>query len=127
MIETVMSVTCKLGMLQDAANVGYRIELHYVCLQSADFSVQRVAQRVMGGGHDVPEEAIRRRYESSLHNLPEVLAGRGVPDAQMPCEAMSSEMSVIGAFPTPSLRRSCSAASSPSATASPGELGSRMS
>ena len=36
--------------------------LIYLWVPSPDFSVARVAQRVRSGGHDVPEETIRRRY-----------------------------------------------------------------
>lgn len=32
-------------------------------------SVARVAQRVQRGGHYVPEETVRRRYERGLWNL----------------------------------------------------------
>lgn len=32
-------------------------------------SIQRVAERVRRGGHDIPEETIRRRYRSGLHNF----------------------------------------------------------
>lgn len=36
-------------------------------------SIKRVAQRVAEGGHNVPEEDIRRRYTRSLINLPVAL------------------------------------------------------
>jgi predicted ABC-type ATPase len=38
-------------------------------LPSADMAVQRVRDRVSRGGHDVPEETIRRRYERGIHNF----------------------------------------------------------
>ncbi len=41
---------------------GYRVELVYLRVPSADFSVARVARRVARGGHGIPEEALRRRY-----------------------------------------------------------------
>ena len=48
---------------------GYRVILYYFYLRSADLSVQRVQMRVNRGGHDVPEEIIRRRYEEGLRNF----------------------------------------------------------
>jgi predicted ABC-type ATPase len=48
---------------------GYSVQLLYVSLRSPDLAVQRVAQRVLAGGHDIPEATIRRRYQASRHNL----------------------------------------------------------
>ncbi len=48
---------------------GYRFLLPYIWVDSADVSVARVAQRVMLGGHSIPEETIRRRYLRSLANF----------------------------------------------------------
>jgi predicted ABC-type ATPase len=46
------------------------VRLLYVGLGNATLNVQRVASRVSDGGHDVPEEDIRRRFERSMANLP---------------------------------------------------------
>lgn len=48
---------------------GYQFHLFYVWVPSADVSVARVLGRVMLGGHNVPEETIRRRYRRSLENF----------------------------------------------------------
>jgi len=48
---------------------GYRFYLVFLWLPSAEFAVQRVAQRVAAGGHAVPEEVIRRRYGAGLRNF----------------------------------------------------------
>jgi predicted ABC-type ATPase len=50
-------------------NQGYYFLLAYVWVKSADVSVQRVAQRVALGGHNVPEDTIRRRYLRGLANF----------------------------------------------------------
>src|SRR5207302_76953 len=42
---------------------GYRFELSFLWSPSAEFSLLRVAGRVRLGGHSVPEETIRRRYQ----------------------------------------------------------------
>lgn len=36
---------------------------------SAEFSIARVARRVAQGGHDIPEETLRRRFVLSLDYL----------------------------------------------------------
>ena len=48
---------------------GYRFHLVFLWLPSADVAVARVLERVRLGGHDVPEEAIRRRYARGLKNF----------------------------------------------------------
>jgi predicted ABC-type ATPase len=48
---------------------GYRAQLVYVWLSSADLCVQRVRARSESGGHFVDEEIVRQRYERSLQNL----------------------------------------------------------
>ncbi len=42
------------------------MRLHFIEVPSADFAVERVAQRVKHGGHSIPEPDIRRRYERGL-------------------------------------------------------------
>ncbi len=48
---------------------GYFFHLIFIWSPSADLSVQRVAERVRRGGHDIPEETIRRRYEAGIKNF----------------------------------------------------------
>jgi predicted ABC-type ATPase len=48
---------------------GYTFHLVFLWLPSADFAVARVAERVRVGGHDVPEETIRRRYNKGIENF----------------------------------------------------------
>lgn len=48
---------------------GYRFHLFFFWLPSADAAVQRVAARVASGGHNIPEDVIRRRYERGLDNF----------------------------------------------------------
>ncbi len=45
---------------------GYLVSLVYVRLGSVDDSLARVRKRVAAGGHDIPEEAIQRRFAKSL-------------------------------------------------------------
>jgi predicted ABC-type ATPase len=48
---------------------GYRLSLFFFWLPSPEMAVNRVAERSRSGGHTVPEETIRRRYERGLANL----------------------------------------------------------
>jgi predicted ABC-type ATPase len=64
--ETVMSHESKLSMLQRAQNSGYKNYLYFICTESPDINVGRVAARVAKGGHNVDEQKIRERYDRSL-------------------------------------------------------------
>lgn len=55
--------------LKKAQVLGYKIDLVFLWLSSPDQAVKRVAERVKQGGHNIPEEVIRRRYHRGLKNL----------------------------------------------------------
>lgn len=59
--ETVFSHRSKVTLLADAAALGYLVHLHVVIVP-VELAVQRVADRVRVGGHDVPEPKIRERH-----------------------------------------------------------------
>jgi len=69
-VETTLSGNTYLKMMRRAKQQGYEINLIFVGINSVDTNIERVALRVRSGGHNVPEEDIRRRYERSLVNLP---------------------------------------------------------
>ncbi len=48
---------------------GWRVDLIYLALPSVEMSKLRVAERVAHGGHNIPVEAIERRFPRSLANL----------------------------------------------------------
>ncbi len=47
----------------------YKFHLAYLWLPSAEMAVSRVAGRIRGGGHAVPPDDIRRRYQRGLANF----------------------------------------------------------
>lgn len=67
--ETTLSGRSHAAFLRQLKRAGYRIELYYLWIPSAEFSARRVAMRVERGGHDVPLPVIRRRFGKSLRNL----------------------------------------------------------
>lgn len=60
--ETVFSHESKLDLLHDAEAAGYRTTLHVLVIP-VELAIVRVSNRVEEGGHDVPQEKIRGRYE----------------------------------------------------------------
>jgi predicted ABC-type ATPase len=51
----------------------FEVHIIYVCLDTPERNIRRVQERVSQGGHDVPDDDVRRRYERSLANLPDVI------------------------------------------------------
>ena len=77
--ETVFSdpVGDKVAFLRRAAATGYTVVLCFIGLDGPGMSEQRVAMRVLQGGHDVPTRKLEARYPRTLKNL--ALAMRGLP------------------------------------------------
>lgn len=55
--------------LKSARDEGYKINLTFLWLSSAQEAVKRVGQRVRQGGHSLPEDVIIRRYSLGIRNL----------------------------------------------------------
>ena len=69
--ETVGSTQDKLDFLREAKEKGYRIFLLFVTTRDPEINIARVRQRVLAGGHDVPEDKIRSRYHRTMGFLRE--------------------------------------------------------
>ena len=67
--ETTLSGLSYLPHIRRWRQEGYWVSLVFLSLPSADFAVERVAIRVEQGGHDIPEDVIRRRFASGLDNF----------------------------------------------------------
>jgi predicted ABC-type ATPase len=68
-VETVFSTTKYFEAAHVARELGHRVALVYIGLFNVEQSIERVALRVLGGGHDVPQEKIRARWPRSLQNF----------------------------------------------------------
>ncbi len=51
---------------------GYRVKLFFLQLPTPEMAIGRVAQRVLEGGHDVPESVIRRRFDAGWSNFEQI-------------------------------------------------------
>lgn len=49
--------------------LGYSVELLFLALPSAEIAMERVNIRVQQGGHSIPRDVIRRRFDSGVKNL----------------------------------------------------------
>lgn len=68
-LETTLGGQTITGLLMKAANVGLPVRVWYVGLTSVELHLERVHARVRRGGHAIPEERIRERYDASRKNL----------------------------------------------------------
>ena len=68
-IETTLATRSYINLVRRAHAKGYRVTLLFFWLNSPELAIQRVAERVSKGGHDIPEDIIRRRYVSGIRNL----------------------------------------------------------
>ena len=48
---------------------GYTVKLIFLRLPKSEMAIARVRQRVMEGGHGVPEAVVRRRFKTGLYNF----------------------------------------------------------
>lgn len=60
--ETVFSHPSKIELVADSVGAGYLVHVHAIMVP-VDLTVQRVRERMRRGGHEVPENKIRERYE----------------------------------------------------------------
>ena len=67
--ESVFSHPSKVEELRRAKDMGYRVYVYFIATAAPTINVERVDLRVVQGGHDVPHEKIRSRYDLSLANL----------------------------------------------------------
>jgi predicted ABC-type ATPase len=67
--ETTLAARSFVRFLRKCKIEGYRVNLTYVWLESSDLAIERVARRVASGGHDIPNNVIKRRYQRGLLNF----------------------------------------------------------
>jgi predicted ABC-type ATPase len=68
-IETTLSGKSYVPWLRRLRNSGYAVHLYFLWLPEVLMSIERVADRVRKGGHNIPEPVIRRRYSAGIKNL----------------------------------------------------------
>lgn len=72
--ETTLSGRMYARLLKELSSNGWKIVLFYLWIPGAEFSRLRVEQRVASGGHDIPAEAIARRYVRTVSNFLNIFA-----------------------------------------------------
>jgi predicted ABC-type ATPase len=67
--ETTLASRTFAPWLDELRASGYRAHLAFLSLSSIELALERVAERVRLGGHDVPPDVVRRRFTAGLRNV----------------------------------------------------------
>ena len=70
--ETTLSGRRYVRMIPRWQRMGYRIKLIFLYLPDVTLAIERVRVRVKQGGHNIPENVIRRRYKAGWKNFQEI-------------------------------------------------------
>ena len=70
--ESTLAARSFVPFIKECQMRGYTFNLIYVWLPNAEMNVARVACRVRAGGHNIPPDVIRRRYEAGRKNFVEL-------------------------------------------------------
>ena len=68
-IETTLSTRSYFRLIEKAHQQGYEVTLLFFWLKSPEQAMERVAERVSKGGHNIPCDIIVRRYYEGMDNL----------------------------------------------------------
>ncbi len=67
--ETTLSTKSFASLCRKAKIQGYTVYLVFLWLDSPSLAFERVRQRVLEGGHNIPEETVLRRYTRGVKNF----------------------------------------------------------
>lgn len=72
--ETTLGGNTIPALLKTASEAGFDVLIWFVGLSSPEQHIARVAARVAAGGHDIPEEKIRERWNRSRRNIIDLMS-----------------------------------------------------
>lgn len=67
--ETTLSGRAYLPRFERWRELGYEVFLTYLWLPDPELAIGRIETRVALGGHDIPPDVVRRRYDAGLRNF----------------------------------------------------------
>lgn len=67
--ETTLSGKTYIRLFQRLKEKGYKLHLFFLWIPSSQLAIARIKDRVGGGGHHVPSEDVKRRFERSIINF----------------------------------------------------------
>jgi predicted ABC-type ATPase len=67
--ESTLSGRSYLRLVRQLKKQGYKVHLFFLWVDTVDVALARVKERVLKGGHDVPQSVLRRRFVRSIRNF----------------------------------------------------------
>lgn len=67
--ETVFSHPSKLDFMKRAKENGFKVYLYFIAAKDPFINIDRVTNRVLNGGHDVPHDKVHSRFYRCMDNL----------------------------------------------------------
>jgi predicted ABC-type ATPase len=67
--ETTMSGKTAAGWLREARASGFLLKAYFLWVRNPETTIRRIRQRVVEGGHNIPEEVSRRRFFKTIQNF----------------------------------------------------------
>jgi predicted ABC-type ATPase len=67
--ETTLSGKTYIKYLTNIKKLGYQINLFFLWIPNSKLAIERIKERVIGGGHNVPTKDVIRRYQRSIYNF----------------------------------------------------------
>jgi predicted ABC-type ATPase len=68
-IETTLSTKSYKETIKQCKEMDYKVVLYYFWLSSPDLAIERIKKRVSEGGHNIPDNIVKRRYKRGLDNF----------------------------------------------------------
>lgn len=95
MFETTLSSLGYARKIHHWQAAGYHVGLVYLRLPSIDAALARVKRRVAEGGHSIPENVIRRRFQRSGERLPTY---KTLVNEWYVCDSLEGEFPIVEAW-----------------------------
>jgi len=67
--ETTLAGKSYAKLFEQLKQKGYRVHLFFLWIPTAELALARIKDRVAEGGHDVPAQDVRRRFDRGLRNF----------------------------------------------------------
>lgn len=67
--ETTLSGKIWLNYIKKAKELNYHITIYFVFVESMNLCIERIDHRVKHGGHHIPDEIVKRRFNKSFSNF----------------------------------------------------------
>lgn len=67
--ETTLAGRSYVNLIKELKAGGYQVHLYFLWLPKVSIALQRIAQRVRKGGHNIPDDVVKRRFKAGLSNL----------------------------------------------------------